>query len=125
MRRSFVRKESSGSVKVFWLDREALIDALKKEAERIGRSDPNVLKIVLFGSLAEGKATPRSDADLLVVLRGSDRPFLKRITEWLERFSVDFPVEVFPYTLGELEAPLARTALKKGIVLYERKEEGR
>ncbi|RDV81212.1 nucleotidyltransferase domain-containing protein [Ammonifex thiophilus] len=107
-------------MKVFWLEREKLIEALKEEAERLGRENPNVKKIVLFGSLAEGRAIPGSDADLLIVLTESDSPFLERLAEWSAKMKIDFPVEVFPYTQEELHLPLVRTALESGIVLFER-----
>ena len=45
-----------------------------------------VQKIVLFGSLAEGKAIPGSDVDLLIVLEDKRRIF-ERISEFLRYFS--------------------------------------
>jgi len=118
--RSFVVEESFGTVRVFWLKQEELIEALRREAGRIAQEDERVIKIVLFGSLAEGRAVPGSDADLLVLLREDDRPFIQRLADWIGRFAVGFPVEVFPYTLDELDVPLARHALEKGTVLFER-----
>ncbi len=117
---SFVREASWNSVKVFWLERDKLLKALRKEAERIGRENQAVKKIVLFGSLAEGRAVPGSDVDLLIVLAESDKPFLERVAEWSAKIKIDFPVEVFPYTQEELETPLARTALETGLTVFER-----
>ncbi|WP_211204588.1 nucleotidyltransferase domain-containing protein [Ammonifex degensii] len=77
-------------------------------------------KVVLFGSLAEGRAIPGSDADLLIVLTESNKPFPERLAEWSAKIEIDFPIEVFPYTQEELHVPLARTALEKGITLFER-----
>jgi len=45
---------------------------------------------------------------------------MERIGEWSKRFISDFPVEVFPYTEKELYNPIAKKALKRGIILYER-----
>ena len=118
--RSFVREESWNSVRVFWLEREKLLKAIRKEAIRLGRENKAVKKIVLFGSLAQGRAVPGSDADLLIILTESDKPFLERIAEWSQKIEIDFPVEVFPYTQEELHIPLARTALESGITLFER-----
>ncbi|MEM2958231.1 MAG: nucleotidyltransferase domain-containing protein [Candidatus Jordarchaeaceae archaeon] len=87
---------------------------------KVGTENKNVVKIVLFGSLAERRAVPGSDADILIILEGDDRKFMDRIEEWVEKFQIDFPVEVFPYTLEELEVPLVRGALSKGIILYEK-----
>lgn len=118
-----MEEESFGTVKVFWLDQQGLVEALRREAERVAQDDERVVKVVLFGSLAEGRAVPGSDADVLVVLCQDDKPFFERLGEWVGKFAVDFPVEVFPYTLKELDTPLARTALQKGVVLYARRAE--
>ena len=50
---SFVVEESLNSVKAFWLEQEKLIEEIYKVAGEIGKRDENVLKIILFGSLAE------------------------------------------------------------------------
>ena len=50
---SFVVEESLNSVKAFWLEQEKLIEEIYKVAVGIGKGDENVLKIILFGSLAE------------------------------------------------------------------------
>jgi len=118
---SFVREESFGSVRIFFLEKEKLLEALEKEARRLGEENHEVEKIVLFGSLACDRALPRSDADILVVLTESKKPFIERIKEWLVRICIDFPVDVFPYTKEELSNSLAQEALKNGKVLFERK----
>jgi len=115
-----VREESSGSVKVFWLEKDELLESLKKEARRLGEENPEIERIILFGSLAQGRAIPGSDADLLIILTRIEKPFLERIGEWLMKIRIDFPVDVFPYTQEELHTPLAREALKNGIVLFKR-----
>ena len=119
---SFVVEESLNSVRVFWLKRDELIEALKKRAQEVGKSDPKVVKIVLFGSLAEGRAVPNSDADVLILLKKDDRPIFDRISEYLEKFDIGFPVEVFPYTVDERN-PIVENALKRGIVLFKREVE--
>lgn len=107
-------------MRVFWLKRDELIKELHRVAKEVGEKDDKVVKIVLFGSLAEGRAVPGSDADVLILLREDNRRFMDKIPEYLEKFSIDFPVEVFPYTVSEIN-PLVEEALKKGIVLFERK----
>ncbi len=116
---SFVVEESLNSVRVFWLEQDKLIEELHRIALEIGRRDDNVKMIVLFGSLAEKRAVPGSDADILIILKEDERRFLDRIEEWLGRFSIDFPVEVFPYTEKEMDVPIVREALRSGVVLYE------
>ena len=116
----FVVEESLNSVKVFWLKQEELIDEIQKLACRLGESDENVLKIVLFGSVAERKAVPGSDADILILVKEDKRNFLERITAWREKISLNFPVEVFPYTEKEINCPIVVESLKRGIVLFQR-----
>ncbi len=116
--RSFIVEESLNSVRVFWLKRDELIEELRRIAREIGKKDDKIVKIVLFGSLAEGRAVPGSNADVLIILKEDDRKFTDRISEYLQKFSINFPVEVFPYTVNEVN-PLVEEALKKGIVLFE------
>lgn len=77
--------------------------------------------MVLFGALADGRLNVGSDVDLLVILSGSDDPFLERLHLYVpERFPTD--VDVFPYTLDEIRKgqPLARQALSQGRILWQR-----
>ena len=117
---SFVAEESLNSVKVFWLEQEQLVEEIYKVASEIGEANENVLKIILFGSLAERRGVPGSDADILIILKTDDKPFMDRIAEWSERFLIDFPVEIFPYTKKELNNPIVQEAVKRGITLFER-----
>ena len=73
--------------------------------------------------VAERRGVPGSNADILIILKTDDKPFMNRIPEWSERFSIDFPVEIFPYTEKELNKnknPIVQEAVKRGITLFER-----
>jgi predicted nucleotidyltransferase len=80
---------------------------------------------VLFGSLANGTATPRSDADLLVVVDSSDQGEPRdRVPELLRALApLPCPVDLFVLTRAEVEraragdSPLVRVALATGIDL--------
>jgi len=120
MKRSAVREKSYGSVKTFWLNREYVNRQLKRAVDTL-RSDPNVVKIVLFGSFTEDRAVPGSDVDILIVLQPDTRRFIDRIQDYLDAFSgLGIAVDVFPYTVDELDNSLAQTALRTGRVLFER-----
>jgi predicted nucleotidyltransferase len=107
-------------VKVFWLDKEYIQRQLMIAVDAL-KGDGNVLKIILFGSFAEGRAVPGSDVDVLIVLRSDPRRFIDRIPDYLEIFSdLGTGVDVFPYTVDELENPVARNAVATGKVLLER-----
>ena len=116
-----MQKRSYGSVKVYWLDKEGLISALQEKARDALARFPELRKVVLFGSLARGDATPRSDADLIFVVQEAG-PFLERTARYLPFFEdFGFPVDLLVYTEPEIERiPLARRALKEGRVLAER-----
>ena len=90
----------------------------------VGQENKNVLKIILFGSLAERRGVPGSDADiiiiLIIILKQDDKPFIDRIPEWSEKIKINFPVEIFPYTEKEINNPIVQAAVKRGIVLFER-----
>ncbi len=118
---SFVQKRSYGSVRVFWLDRVGLVEALEGKAREAIERFPEVLQVILFGSLARGDATPRSDADLIFVVREAG-PFLQRSGKYLPLFEdLDFPIDLLVYTEDELErVALAKRALREGRVLASR-----
>ena len=116
---SLVREESYNSVRVFWLETDQIFARLQQRAEALVR-EKKALKVVLFGSLAKGRAVPGSDADLLIIVPGSSRPMKERITEYHRFFTdIGIPVDIFPYMADELDIPFANDALQNGIVLAE------
>lgn len=120
MAQSAVRERSYGSVKTFWLDRDYIGGQLDK-AVNILRADPNVLNVVLFGSFAEGRAVPGSDVDVLIILQSDPRRFIDRVVEYLDVFGdIGIAIDVFPYTMDELDNPLVKRALSTGKVLFKR-----
>lgn len=118
--------ESSDSVRVFSLDREATVAWIERWARDLAARRPDVRRVVLFGSLARSDHRARSDADLLVELDRSDHPrWFDRIPDLLPS-RPPVPVDLFPYTTEEIERMLAaghslvRRALREGIVLFAR-----
>jgi predicted nucleotidyltransferase len=88
-------------------------------------SHPTIREIGLFGSLVQGTYGPDSDADVLVILEADPRRFVDRIPEFLEHFSgLGIPVDVFPYTVAELEmmrdAGFIKSVLAECLVLATR-----
>jgi predicted nucleotidyltransferase len=109
-------------VKVFWLDRAEAVERLRRSAERLLAARTDVRRVSLFGSLADDRAVPGSDADLLVLLDRSDARWIDRPLELLPFFDdVGLPIELFCYTPEEAaRVPLARRALELGLPLAER-----
>jgi hypothetical protein len=58
---------AESSVTVFWLDTDLVRERLRAVVERLAEN-PNVLRVILFGSFAEGRAVPGSDLDVMIVL---------------------------------------------------------
>jgi len=92
-------------VKVRSLNREEILPRLIALSKKLIDSREDVLEISLFGSLAKGNYSPGSDADLYVLLKDDSRRFTDRIPEFLDYYTIaELPVEVFPYTVKEIEA---------------------
>ena len=122
MARSAVLERSYGSVRTFWLDKEYINCQLARAVYSL-RADQNIQKIVLFGSFAEDRAVPGSDVDILIITKADSRRFIDRILYYLDAFSdLGIGVDVFPYTVDELDNPVAVTAIRTGKVLFERRD---
>jgi predicted nucleotidyltransferase len=114
---SAVQKKSYGSVKVFWLDEEFLKEKLKESAYKLIQEKPEVKKVVLFGSLAQNRATAFSDADILIEVANSSKRFIDRPDEFREYFEgVGFNVDLLVYTQEEIAQglPFIERALRCG-----------
>ncbi len=85
-------------------------------------------KVVLFGSRAHGTATPDSDADLLVIMRTSDRP-IRIAAEIAAAIDHPIPLDILVRTPDEITARLESgdsfisDVLTRGVVLYEARDE--
>lgn len=85
------------------------------------------LKIILFGSLASGRATPDSDLDLLIVHNSqqSNRSLRQHIDRllWGRYFGIDLIVrrpEQIGQNLADNNPLYTQNIFRDGIVLYER-----
>jgi predicted nucleotidyltransferase len=119
---------SSASVRVFSLDRDEVVARLRGLASELVASNPNVTRVLLFGSLAGNSYSPHSDADLLVVLREDKRRRMDRTTEFILHFlPAGCPTDVLVHTEAELERekdePFLRRVLSQAVLLADR--EGR
>jgi len=117
--RSAVRVRSSGSVKIISLDVETVRSRLMQAARALKSEDSEVLSVWLFGSLARGDSLPGSDADLLIVLEKSDRPFRSRIDRYADRFA-GIGIDLFPVTVSELNERVSDPFWRKVLAERER-----
>jgi uncharacterized protein len=122
-----IQSVSSPSVKIIYLDREVVRENLKQAVTAMAHRRPEIERVLLFGSLATGRAVPGSDADLLMILTHSDLPFLSRIPRYIPE-GCGIAVDVFPYTNAEIEAmqaagnPFLKRALAEGIEIFSSPE---
>jgi len=116
---------SSNSAGAIYLDRTDRLEALRRAAIVARQRAPAINEIILFGSLASGIPTPRSDADILIIVESSlhENP-RDRIPEMLQALSpLPCPVDLFVLTREEFDryrsegSPLLRVAAKDGIQL--------
>lgn len=113
------------TVKVTYFDKDLVRAAVDEYVRSLAARRPEVEEVLLFGSLINGIPVPGSDVDLLIILKGSDCPFLERIPAFLP---TGFPVgmDVFPYTRAEIERmkgegnSLVIGALRDGLTLFRR-----
>ena len=115
------------SVRVRYLDRDAVRAKLRQLAAAIGTERPEVQEIRLFGSLARGERNPFADADLLIVLDASDTPYRDRSHRYKPAGS-PVPMDLTVCTREELHREIATgnrfiwRILAESIVLYSRGE---
>lgn len=102
-----LRTKSYGSVAVTSVDRPALLGALRERVRLLVEKQPEIVEVLLYGSVVRGDQTPESDIDLLIVVEASELPFLERADPYLRMFA-DFPLDVRPviYTRQELRRGL-------------------
>jgi predicted nucleotidyltransferase len=94
---------------------------VEKLLAQAGR-DPDVLAVLLFGSVARGEQTAHSDVDICLVLMPPSTPYentslLRKRLEYLAQFNLD--VQIFQ----ALPLYLRSRILKEGQVLFVRDED--
>jgi len=114
---------SSSSSGVVFLDRERAVAEVRRAVADLVARRAGVREVWLFGSLARGNATPRSDADLLVVLDQDARRPMDRIPEFLLLLEgLGRPTDVVVLTAAEWAAREGtgwhREVIARGIRLH-------
>lgn len=103
-----MQRRSSSFAGARFLDRNEVLRSLNRIAEGLLQDAPDVQGVALFGSLARGDYSLRSDADVLVCLRFAreERP-ADRIPPFLEAFlEAPVPVDILPLTAAEIRRRL-------------------
>ncbi len=120
-----MQTKSYDSVKIRYLDKPAIMKAIKRLVEALSQEYPKIEEIRLFGSLARDEAVPGSDVDILIVLTDSDLPFRDRAEKYMPS---SFPVgiDILSYTRSEIKTMLdegnhfLKSAMEDSILLFSR-----
>lgn len=104
-----------------FIDRESVVAKLRQLASDLLAQEPEVDRVLLFGSFATGRPTPGSDADIVVVTRYIEgRSRIEDLSrEVFARAPV--PVDLFVLTRDELQtrSGIAAKSRESAIILAE------
>ena len=98
---------------------EAEKEALKTQLRQCFDSDPNVEKVVVFGSFL--RASSPNDLDVAVFGNRSE-PYLPLALEYRRRTRAvarEIPIDIFPVRKENLHGPFLKE-IEEGEVIYER-----
>ena len=93
-----VRSLSSCVLK--WPDRESVDLALRDWVARLVRNHSEVLRVGYFGSYARDDWGVGSDLDIVIVVKSSSQPFVRRGAEY-DATTLPVPADVLVYTEDE------------------------
>ena len=111
------------SIKFRIMTQPVRIEKISKQLAPIF-SKKNVKRAIVFGALARGSETRKSDLDLLIIMDTNKR-FFDRFDTFNEIYNIinDRAVDMLIYTPEELakisHRPFIKTILKEGRVIYE------
>lgn len=108
-----------------WPERDVVLAAARAWAADVARHNPRVVRVVLFGSYAQGRAGVGSDLDLLVEIERSDESFVRRLAPASD---VVLPVQADVLVLTSAELDDMRAARRRfvreldgsGVALWQR-----
>ena len=83
-----------------WPNHREVDDAVREWARRLIRSNPDVSRVGYTGSYARGTWGVGSDVDLVVVVKGSDKPFIERARSF-DATDLPVPADVLVYVERE------------------------
>lgn len=105
------------------LDLDHVLAQLRRWVDEELAARPEVLEVVLIGSLARGDWSASSDADAVVVVDASQEAFRDRSVTYAPRQRVPVSIDLFVYTSAERErwGERFRREVSAGTVLYRRR----
>jgi predicted nucleotidyltransferase len=108
-----MRELFSISAEVRFIDREQVIRDLRAAVAEAKRTYPEIVKVLLFGSLVDGTWTADSDADLMIVVRKDFTDFFESCryqiyADSIPTQSLVYPEAEFEKLAGDPESFLAQ-----------------
>ncbi len=95
---------SLNSAKLIYLNREEVINQLKKLALKIKFDEKeNFVDMILFGSIAKGTHIGTSDIDIVIILKDCNLNLFDRIRKFLKYFDINIGVDLLVYTEKEFD----------------------
>ncbi len=91
----------SNSAEITFLDRDRVLQDLRAAVLAAKSRCPEIVRVLLFGSLATGNWTADSDADLIVVVRRNFKDLFERATYQIS--SGEIPTDSLVYSEAEFE----------------------
>ena len=92
----------SSFAEVRFLDYDQILNDLRQAASEAKAAHPEIVKVLLFGSLVQGNWTADSDADLIVVVRREFPDFLGSRSPY-QIFTRSIPTDSLVYSEREFE----------------------
>jgi hypothetical protein len=86
-----------------WPDQHIVDQAVRRWAETVVASHPEVSRIGYFGSYSRGDWGVGSDLDLVIVVERADQPFERRGGEW-DVTGLPVPADILIYTQDEFRS---------------------
>ncbi|MGC8977359.1 MAG: nucleotidyltransferase domain-containing protein [Candidatus Ratteibacteria bacterium] len=109
--------------KIYYLNKEKVIEELKKRIKKCVEEKKEIKKIILFGSFAKNIPTVFSDIDLVFIIEDTQKKFMDRFLDYIDFFTgFGISVDLFVYTEKEenLNIPFLENAKKEGILVYSK-----
>jgi len=109
------------SAGIVYVDRAQVLQEARDIAVALRRAHPEVLRVILYGSFAKGRGGPRSDLDVVLIVKHTPLPPRDRPAHYIPTSTR--PIDLTVYTRAEVEAlraappPILRLALAEGIEL--------
>jgi predicted nucleotidyltransferase len=97
-----MHEQFSTSAEVKFLDHHQILCDLRQAVSEAKAEHPEIVKVLLFGSLVQGNWTADSDADLIVVVRREFPDFLSSRAPY-QIFARSIPTDSLVYSERELE----------------------